>query len=323
MSEAEITNAQYLEFLNAAFNKGLVSVTTGTSGADKDKKIIVGTASSSYSGKVLYSLDGTRVMKDHNNTDGDNNAFSGKIEPENPLNIAYIGYDSSKSESPFYVKDPHSATDFHWYNLCTYNDFAEGVAHTGSSSGSVNDFSSWSELSGWSESNPSAAASLPTKATISSWPATFIRWWGARAFALFYDVNLPSEAQWEYAAKGGNNYTYAVYNGTDTSDANWNQTGAKTATGHVRETIRGKANPFGLYNLGGNAWEWIEDNYKAYDSTTVTDPVVYVPGSTTRSWRGGSWNYHQATLESSGRYSDDEDRGNDHFGFRIVIDTNR
>ncbi len=43
-----------------------------------------------------------------------------------------------------------------------------------------------------------------------------------------------------------------------------------------------------------------------------------VIGSTTRCWRGGSWNYHEATLQSSIRFSDEETHGNDHFGFRVV-----
>jgi len=105
-------------------------------------------------------------------------------------------------------------------------------------------------------------------------------------------------------------------------DANWNTLGMGTvALGHVRPAISGTANPYGLYNLAGNSWEWIADNYVApYDTDAVTDPFIEVSGSTTRCWRGGSWNYHQATLQSSIRFYDEEDRGNDHFGFRIVKD---
>ncbi|MFT6746238.1 MAG: sulfatase activating formylglycine-generating enzyme [Glaciecola sp.] len=61
------------------------------------------------------------------------------------------------------------------------------------------------------------------------------------------------------------------------------------------------------------------DNYVApYSSNSVTDPFVEDLGSTTWSWKGESWNYHEATLQSAMRFSDDEDRGNDHFGFRIA-----
>ncbi|MCB1180111.1 MAG: SUMF1/EgtB/PvdO family nonheme iron enzyme, partial [Leptospiraceae bacterium] len=202
------------------------------------------------------------------------------------------------------------------YNLCNYYNYTS-TAYEYDTSSQKNDFSSWTELSGWTESNPSGATSLPTKSQVSEYPATFIRWWGARAYADFYGVKLPSEAQWEYAAKGGNNYTYAVYDGVTTSDANWNSSNLTVATHHVRKAKSGNANPYGLYNLGGNVWEWMEDNFVSFSSASAVDPILY-DGSNKRAWRGGSWNYHQATLESSARYYDEETKGNDHFGFRVV-----
>jgi formylglycine-generating enzyme required for sulfatase activity len=313
MSEAEITNAQYVEFLNSARTAGFIEVTTGTSGPDSGKKLIVGSSIASYSGKVLYSLDGTRVMKDHDDADGDDNPFTGVIEPENPLNIAYIGYNESSDN--FYVKDPHSASDFNWYALCDYYD--HGAVQGTQDTTKKNDFSNWSELANWTESDPGSASGLPTLQNVKDYPVTFIRWWGAKAFVKFFNAKLPSEAQWEYAAKGGSDFTYAVYDGLSVSDANWNKAEEHPAQHHVRAAISGNANPFGLYNLGGNVWEWIEDNFENYSSSDVTDPVI-TNDSTLRSWRGGSWNYHQATLETSARYRDEEDRGNDHFGFRIV-----
>jgi sulfatase modifying factor 1 len=314
MSEAEITNEQYVEFLNSAFKDGLIEIITGTIGPDNGKKLIVGSSSSPYEGKVLYSLDGTRVMKDHDNKDGDNNPFTGDIEPENPLNIAYIGFNSDTNT--FYVKNPKNSSDFDWETLCNYYNYTT----TSNQYDTIlkNDFSSWNELLGWSLSNPENGINLPTQDEVSKYPVTFIRWWGAKAFALYYEVNLPSEAQWEYVAKGNQNFTYAVYDGVTTSNANWNLQNQHPATHHIRAAISGTANPFGLYNLGGNVWEWMEDNYKPYSSEEVTDPIIIDETSTIHSWRGGSWNYHEATLETAGRYYDEADRGNDHFGFRIV-----
>ncbi len=106
MSEAEITNAQYVEFLNAAYAEGLIALVTGATGPDNGKRLIQGTASSSYNGKTLYTLDGIRVLKDHDNSDGDGDSFTGQIEPENPLNISYIGF--NESTNLFYVKNPTS-----------------------------------------------------------------------------------------------------------------------------------------------------------------------------------------------------------------------
>jgi formylglycine-generating enzyme required for sulfatase activity/sugar lactone lactonase YvrE/methionine-rich copper-binding protein CopC len=324
MSEAEITNDQYVEFLNAAFNDGLIQIVIGISGPDKDKTLVTGGPNSEYNGEVLYTLDGIRVLKDHGNEDEDDNEFTGSVEPENPLNIAYIGF--NYATETFYVKDPYNINDFNWKEVCNYQDY--GTTPKVFEGEVLNDFDDWAgsglnysnELQGWTESNPEGATNLPTQADVSDWPVTFIRWRGAKAFADYYNVNIPTEAQWEFAAKGGSNFEYAVFDGTSVSDANWNKAGINNlATGHVRSAISGNSNPFGLYNLAGNVWEWIADNYVApYDTATVKDPFIEENGSTLRSWRGGAWNYHKATLQSSIRFYDDEDRGNDHFGFRIT-----
>ena len=109
-----------------------------------------------------------------------------------------------------------------------------------------------------------------------------------------------------------------MHNGSNISDANWNQAGG-LATRHVRSAINGVANPFGVYNLSGNSWEWIADNcVSPYDTSSATAPLIEVSGSTLRSWRGGSWNYHEATLQTALSFSDEENRGHDHFGFRIA-----
>jgi formylglycine-generating enzyme required for sulfatase activity len=323
LSETEISNVQYVDFLNAAFADSLITISMGLNGPDKDKRLIQGTALSGYEGKTLYNLDGTRVMKDHDDGDGDNDPFTGTIEPENPINIAYIDFNSSTNQ--FYIKNPHDTSDFQWDDLCNYQDYG---ATKGSFETPINnDFSDWSgagnnlssELQGWTSSNPLLASNLPDQLEVSNWPVTFIRWWGAKAFADYYGKSLPTEAQWEFAAKGGQDFVYAVHDGSDVNDANWNQSALSVATGHVRNVLTGTANPFGIYNLAGNVWEWMADNYVApYSSNSVTDPFVEDSGSTTRSWRGGAWNYHEATLQSAMRFSDDEDRGNDHFGFRIA-----
>ncbi len=324
MGETEVTNMQYTEFLNAAYAAGLIRIVTGGRGPDEGKRIVQGTPISTYNGRTLHTLDGTRVLKDHDNADRDNNPFTGDVEPENPLNISYIEFDSENGI--FYVKDPHDPTDCHWLDICNYYDY--GTIPRRPTGSRRNDFDDWAgagenfsnELEGWTVNNPSAAQNLPTRAEVSNWPVTFIRWWGAHAFAEFYGLRLPTEAQWEFAAKGGADFTWAVHDGRDREDANWNRLGRGTAaTGHVRAAVSGRPNPFGLYNLGGNAWEWIADHYvESYDIRPAENPLEEVTGSTTRCWRGGSWNYHEATLQSSIRFSDEETHGNDHFGFRVV-----
>ena len=326
ISESEVTNSQYTEFLNAAYNDGLLEIVIGTMGPDNGKRLIQGTTTSNFTGKVFYSLDGIRVLKDHDDSDGDGNEFTGAVEPENPLNISYIDFNTTTSA--FYVKDPFDANDFDWEYICNYQDY--GTTPMVPAGAIFNDFDNWSggglnysdELQNWTVANPTAATNLPTQNEVSNWPVTFIRWNGAKAFSEYYNLSLPTEAQWEYVAKAGQDFQYAVHDGVDIADANWNSAGTGSfATGHVREAITGTANPFGIYNLAGNAWEWMEDNYvEPYDLNAVTDPLVLVTGSTIRSWRGGSWNYHEATLQTAIRFEDEENRGNDHFGFRVVGD---
>ena len=319
MSDAEITNEQYAHFLNGAFSIGLLEVQIETDpGPNMGDLLVFGTALApiEYSGMALYNLNGTRVMKDHDNADGDNDSFTGVIEPENPLNIAYIGYDELSTENRwFYIKNPENTEDFNWLELTNYYNYSD-VSHQYDTSVLLNDFNDWEEL----EDYPN---NLPTLLEVSHWPATFIKWYGAKAFTLFYDVVLPTEAQWEFAAQGNAEFIYATADGnvySDGTSANWNFLGENPSRGHVLNVKMNEPNPYGLYNMAGNVWEWIEDWYASdyyNDSNNATDPVNTVDtGLKVR--RGGSWNYHQTPLKSSARAEDEQFKGNDHFGFRIA-----
>ena len=319
MSDTEITNEQYAHFLNGAFSIGLLEVQIEADpGPNMGDLLVFGSeiAPIEYNGMALYNLSGTRVMKDHDNADGDNNPFTGGIEPENPLNIAYIGYDPDNTENRwFYIKNPSNPDDFNWLEITNYYNYSN-ISHQYDSSILLNDYNNWEEL----EDYPS---NLPTILDVSYWPATFIKWYGAKAFTLFYDVILPSEAQWEFAAKGNAEFIYATDNGyvnSDGSSANWNFLEENPSLGHVLNVKINEPNPYGLYNMAGNVWEWIEDWYASdyYNySNNATDPLNIVDtGLKVR--RGGSWNYHQAPLKSSARAEDEQFKGNDHFGFRIA-----
>ncbi|MCH7972328.1 MAG: SUMF1/EgtB/PvdO family nonheme iron enzyme [Bacteroidetes bacterium] len=319
MSITEITNQQYVDFLNLAYSANLLVVEVETNpGPDKGKTLVYGsvTAPVEYKSFALLNLDGTRVMKDHDNADGDGDAFTGVIEPENPLNICYIGFDDTRTAGEkFYVKDPTS--DFNWVDLTNYYNYTSTTNQLDSTI-LLNDFNNWPEL----QNSPN---NLPTLENVKNWPATFIRWYGAKAFVLFYNKDLPTEAQWEYAAAtGGSQFKYATVDGLVNSDgtsANWNFANEDPALHHVYDVKINNPNPFGLYNIAGNVWEWCEDWYASDFYADATDPVNTTDtGFKVR--RGGAWNYHKSTLKSAARAKDEKFKGNDHFGFRIVSNTN-
>lgn len=316
MSQTEVTNQQYVDFLNRALSDGLIKVELETDrGPDNGFTLIYGTSEANelYREQVLLNLSGTRVMKDHDNNDGDNDPFTGVIEPENPLNISYIGYDESLSEGEkFYVKDPQNAAHFNWQDLTNYYNYTN-VTRQLDESILLNDYANWPQLQDYPNN-------LPSLDDVKNYPVTFVRWYGAKAFALYYGYDLPTEAQWEYAAKTGSNFVYATEDGQlagDGTSANWNHLLDNPSKGHVLDVKTNSPNPLGLYNLAGNVWEWMEDWYKDDFYSESTDPVNTID-SGFKVRRGGAWNYHQSTLKSAARAKDEQFKGNDHFGFRVV-----
>ena len=110
---------------------------------------------------------------------------------------------------------------------------------------------------------------------------------------------LPTEAEWEYACRGGT--TSAFHNGPALREgmANFRTfqeydstvgtiTTGKTSLGRTAEVGSYPANGYGLYDMHGNVWEWYQDWYGPYPSGNVTDPVGPNTGSN-RVIRGGSW----------------------------------
>lgn len=125
---------------------------------------------------------------------------------------------------------------------------------------------------------------------------------------------LPTEAEWEFAARGGNESKNFIYSGSNDLDSvGWYNSNARWKT---EETGKKTANELKIHDMSGNVWEWCTDYYSKYSSTTVTNP--YIVNGSERVVRGGSW-YNKADdsrVSSRGSYSP-ETTFFSYIGFRI------
>ena len=157
--------------------------------------------------------------------------------------------------------------------------------------------------------DPSAWGSAPTSSN-STWNAVTI-------VSGSTGYRLPTEAQWEYAAKGGNgspgNYTYAGSN--NPGDVAWYSSNSGSGT----HTVGTKApNGLGLYDMSGNVWEWCWDWYGDYSDEAQTDPQGASSESSLCVYRGGSWFDSVVFIRSVYRALSDPSNRYEWNGFRLV-----
>ena len=130
------------------------------------------------------------------------------------------------------------------------------------------------------------------------------------------NFRLPTEAEWEFAARGGNQsngYTYAGSNNIGSVVWYDDNSGSKS------HAVKGKSpNELGLYDMSGNVWEWCSDWYGDYGSGSQTDPIGPSSGSY-RVLRGGGWNYYARGCRVSYRCRGDPGYRGDHIGFRLCL----
>jgi formylglycine-generating enzyme required for sulfatase activity len=141
------------------------------------------------------------------------------------------------------------------------------------------------------------------------------RWDAVTVVAGSTGYRLPTEAQWEYAAKGGHKEQKYDFAGSDTVDyVAWYASNSDSTT----HKVMGKAaNALGLYDMSGNVYEWCWDWYGAYSSGTQTDPEGASLGPH-RMIRGGYWYLTADFCRSAFRYYDYPDDRGYGIGFRLV-----
>ena len=188
----------------------------------------------------------------------------------------------------------------------------------------------WRAVMGNDPSNFSGCDQCPVEQV--SWDAIqdFLSKLNSRSGGARY--RLPTEAEWEYAARGGNqsrSYQYAGSNNLDEVAWYYNNSGDRYLSGswdynqlssnncrtHPVKTKR--ANELGLYDMSGNVWEWCSDWYGDYSSGNQTNPSGPSSGSY-RVLRGGSWNDDPALCRVALRDYYAPDYRYDYLGFRLA-----
>ncbi len=173
-------------------------------------------------------------------------------------------------------------------------------------------------------SNPSEFTGDPSR------PVEMVSWDDCQAFIVRLNqmtgrnFRLPTEAEWEYAARGGKKtqgYKYAGSN--DVNEVAWWDTNAGDGVGPdspdygTHPVASKKANELGLYDMSGNVWEWCQDWYGSYSSEAQTNPTGPATGSN-RVYRGGSWFNYARNCRVSSRYHWTMN-GTNYMGLRLAL----
>lgn len=130
------------------------------------------------------------------------------------------------------------------------------------------------------------------------------------------NYRLPTEAEWEYASKGGKQSRGYNYSGSnDLGSVAWNtdNSGSKTHAAGGKQ-----ANELGIYDMSGNVWEWCSDWYGNYNSYSETNPTGASSGQS-RVLRGGSWINYANYCRTANRSRNYPDYRDINYGFRLVL----
>ncbi|HEU4951764.1 MAG TPA: formylglycine-generating enzyme family protein [Holophagaceae bacterium] len=138
-----------------------------------------------------------------------------------------------------------------------------------------------------------------------------------------YRFRLPTEAEWEYACRAGTGSAYATGDRLTGAEADFDgrdpRTGQGPWLGHPAPVGSYRPNPWGLFDLHGNAWEWTSDWYGPYPAGPVTDPAGPAAGRE-KVIRGGSWAFDAGNARSACRGTHAPGDWGYSVGFRVVCD---
>ena len=151
-------------------------------------------------------------------------------------------------------------------------------------------------------------------------PAIEVTWYGANAYCKWKGGRLPTEAEWEYAARGGvNNDSFRYSGGEDINDfAQYKGNNNR----HTQVVGSKKPNSLGIYDMSGNVWEWCSDIYSnSYYQKYEGDNPQGPPEGDSRVARGGGWAYDSKFCTVSVRNAAYPQSSDHNIGFRMVLDS--
>ena len=164
----------------------------------------------------------------------------------------------------------------------------------------------------------------PSKYKSKNKPVEMISWHDCQEFIRKLNAltgrkfRLPTEAEWEYAARGGKLSRGTKYSGSDfISVVSWSNDypTIPSRTADVRNKV---GNELGLYDMTGNVWEWCQDIYGPYNGATADNPKGETTG-TARVFRGGGWSNSEKFCRISVRNFDDPYKTSYDLGLRLAL----